>query len=189
MTEDTDSIDAAIAAVAPRIPQPELRTLASNERVVRTAGLKFIVKNNWKAGDVLDERTALLLNTAYQTIVINRFAPIRQALLDNPDTTYDDLDKALQDHLENFKYNPRPVDASDAKDDSRTQEERDLEAFARPHFNKAFGKQGIARADYEALLRDYVRDNRELLTKLKAQADERFNAISEDLAGVFGSDQ
>lgn len=184
----TDDIDAAIEATKPRIPQPELRTLAPGERVVRTAGLRFIVPTNWKAGDVLDEQTALLLNTAYHTIVINRFAPIRQAILDNPDATYTDLDRALQEHFENFKYSPRPLDTSSAKDDSRTQAERDLEAFARPHFNRAFGKQGIARADYEALLREYVKDNHELLTRLKSEADSRFSAITEDLAGVFGND-
>lgn len=183
----SDEFNELLSESAPRIAQPELRKLADNERYVRTAGLKFIIPQNFKPGDILDVHTAAMLNTAYTTLVINRFSTTRQALLENPNCTYKDLDTALQGHFDNFKYTPRPVRAP-GEDNDLTDEDRDLISFARPHFNKAFGKQGIDRKAYEALLREWVVGNREMLGKLKAQADANSQALLEDLAGAFGND-
>lgn len=183
----SDELNELLGASAPRIPQPELRKLNPNERYVRTAGLKFIIPENFKPGDVLDEHTAAMLNTAFTTLVINRFSPTRQALLENPNCTYKDLDTALQGHFDNFKYTPRPVRAP-GEDEGLSDEDRELISFARPHFNKAFGKQGIDRKDYEALLREWVVGNREMLADLKTSADARQTALLEDLAGAFGND-
>lgn len=182
-----DDLADALEAVAPRIPQPQLRPLELNERYVRTAGLKFILPMNFAIGDVLDEKTAAILNQAYTTLVINKFAPIRTALLENPNTTYDDLDRELRNHFANFTYTPRPVNPEPGEE-SLSEEERELLSFARPHFNKAFGGQGLERKDYEALLREYVRDNRPMLEKMKASADALQQTLAADLGEVYGED-
>lgn len=182
----SDPIDDALAAVTPRIAQPALRELAPGERVVRTAGLKFILPTSWKAGDVLTEEDALFINSAHHTALINRFGETRRTLLENPDCTYADLDKALQAHYENFKVNPRTTDTSDPE--TTSEEDRELISFAREPFNKMFGGKGIPRKEYEAMLRDYVKDNRELLTNLMNKQKQTITSLTEDLAGAFGSE-
>ena len=183
----SDDVKAAIEHVKPKatITQPELTPPGPNERVVRTGGLKFILPMRWTPGDVLDEQSALLLNTAYHTAVINRFAPIRQELLSNPNTTYEDLDKALQAFFDEFNYTPRPLDSSKPTD--RTDEVRELESFARPYFNKAVGGKGLPRADYEALLREWVAENREFLLKIKLQQEAAIASLTEDIEANLGS--
>lgn len=182
-----DDLDEALALVAPRFAQPKLRPLEPNERYVRTAGLKFILPMNFKSGDVLDDKTAAILNQAYTTLVINRFAPIRAALLENDNTIYEDIDRELRAHFASFTYTPRPVIAGE-EDEKLSEEDRDLVTFARPHFQKAFGGQGIARKDYEMLLREYVVGNRLMLEKLKKQSDDLRKSLTEDLGDVFGED-
>lgn len=183
-----DPLGEALAATgSARIPQPALRKLDPQERYVRTAGLKFIIPENFKPGDVLDEQTAAMLNTAYTTLVINRFSVTRQTLLENPNCTYADLDKALQDHFDNFKYTPRPTRAP-GEDEGLSDEDRDLLTFARPHFNKAYGGKGLERKDYEALLRTWVTSNREMLAEMKSKADAAFESLTKDLSGAFGED-
>lgn len=182
-----DPLGELAEASGPRIPQPELRELENNERYVRTAGLKFIIPQSFKPGDVLDEHTAAMLNAAHTTLIINRFSVTRKALLENPNCTYNDLDKALQDLVANFKYTPRPVRAP-GEDEGVSEEERDLIAFARPYFNKAFGGQGIERKDYEKLLREWVGLEREMLTKLKTAHDNAFESLTKDMEGAFGQD-
>ncbi len=183
----SDPLAEALGEVAPRIPQPALRALAENERYVRTAGLRFIIPQNFKPGDVLDENTAAILNASYTTLVVNRFAAIRKVLLENPDCTYQMLDKELQAHFDNFKYNPRPV-RTPGDEDGKTEEDRELIAFARPIFHKTFGGQGIERKAYEALLVEWVVGNRTMLTEQKTLADARSASLLEGLAGAFGED-
>lgn len=180
----TDDLDEALSAVKPRIAQPALKELEPDERVVRTAGLKFIVKNPWKPGDVLDERSALLLNTAWHTAGLNRFSETRKVLLENPDCTYQDLDKALQAHFENFTYTPRPLDTSDPTDLS--DEDRELIAFARPRFNKVVGGKGIPRAEYESMLREFVTNNKVALMQAMRTQEKAMSQLTEDLAGASG---
>lgn len=144
------------------IKQPKLKELGPNERVVRTAGLKFILPNNWKAGDILDEQSAAFINTAWATFVLNRFSPIRDNVLEQPCPTYTDLDRALQATFEDAKWTPRP-----ARPPSDTElldnEDRALISYARSEFNKRFGGKSIPRKDYEKKLRDFVLENKPIL--------------------------
>lgn len=161
MTEDEDTPPAEPEIA--RIQQPELRDLYPNERIVRVAGLKFILPGRWQEGDVLTEEDAIFINTAFHTAVINRFAPTREALLADPATGYEDLEDALLDFLDSYKWTPRP--ASHPSDDVEplTEDERDLVRFARPHFNKAMKGTKVSRADYEATLRKWVLANKSVL--------------------------
>lgn len=179
-----DDLDEAIAAVEPRIKQPKLKDLEPGERVIRTAGLKFIVKCPWKPGDTLDETSALLLNTAWHTAALNRFSETRKVLLENPDCSYEDLDKALQAHLENFSYTPRPLDTSDPTDP--TDEDRELISYARPIFNKVVGGKGIERKQYEEMLREFVTNNRVMLLQRMRAEQQAMSKLTEDLAGALG---
>lgn len=176
-----------LAPVTHNILQPPLRPVGENERIVRTAGLKFIVPMNWKPGDVLDETSAALLNTAFCTAAINRFSPIRKALLENPDCTYDDIANELQDYFETFKYNPRTVDSS-KPEDTRSAEVRELEAFARPYFNKAWGGGQLPRKEYETLLREWIDENTEFLTTQFEVHKASVNSLVSDLTTLFGND-
>lgn len=176
-----------LEASGSRIPQPELRPLGEKERYVRTAGLRFIIPENFSPGDVLDDNTAAILNAAWTTQVINRFSPIRQALLENPATTYADIDRELQSHFNSYVYRPRPVRAPGDEDET-SDADRDLISFARPVFNKHFGGQGLDRKDYEALLKTWVKNNREMLVALKTKSDDRAQSLASDFLAAFGQD-
>lgn len=149
------------------IKQPKLSTVQPNERVVKTAGLKFKLPNIWSEGSVLDAESALFINTAYHTTVLNRFAETRDALLNSPSTTYEDLDAALQAHFESYRWTPRPTKAPTDRE-LLTDEDKDLIAYARPVFNATFGKKGLPRKDYEAKLMQFVLDNKATLVKSMA---------------------
>lgn len=170
---------------AHNIAQPPLRPLEPNERVVRIAGLRFILPCRWSPGDVLDENSALLINTAWHSALINRFGETKRVMLENPACTYLQLDEALQGFEESFKYTPRPIDASDPKA-GKSQEERALESFARPHFNKAMRGHGLSRPEYEKYLQSYIADNRDLLLGLMADEKRSINRVIESLSGAFG---
>ena len=190
MSNEND-IKAALAAVEPKIKQPPLQPPGPNARIVRTAGLQFILPCNWKPGDVLDEQSAALLNAAHHTAVLNKFAPIRETFY-GPDgefkdgLTYNDIDRELQAHFDNFKWNVRRQDTS--RPEPASEEDRELIAFARPHFNKAFGGQGLERKDYEALLREYVNTNREMLSKLMESQRTKINSLVDIMAAYGGAD-
>lgn len=157
----------------PAPPPPTLRQkkLApvdpSTHRIVRCASLKFVLPLVWRAGDVLDTDAATFLNIAYHTAVLNRFGPQREVLLENPSTTYDDLDSALQAHFEDFRHTPRPA-AEPTENEILTAHEKDLRDFARPLFNAKFGGRGLERADYESRLTAYVLANQGSLSKALA---------------------
>ncbi len=168
------------------IKQPQLRPLEPKERYVRTAGLKFIVPEYFSPGDVLDETTAALLNTFYTTAAINRFSETRRVLLDNPETTYYDIDCALQAHFDNFKYTPRPTRVDGSEPDNTL--DRELISFARPVFNKHFGGKGLDRKDYENLLLSWVNDNREMLQNLMEKQNSRIKSLASDFDAAYGQD-
>ena len=153
------------------IKQPKLAPLDAHSRVVRVAGLKFILPNIWAEGDTLDAESALFINTAHHTTVLNRFADTRDALLEDESTTYDDLDKALQAHFESYRWTPRPTSPPTDRE-LLTDEDKDLIAYARPVFNATFGGTGLPRKDYESKLMAFVLDHRATLLKsMKAEQD------------------
>lgn len=158
-----------------KISQPKLRTPLPNERVVRVAGLKFILPNNWAPGDVLDEDSAAFINAAWHTAAINGFAEIRQSLLNDPRTTYEIFDQELQTFYDSYKRTTRQLDASDAKP-GRTPEEKALISYARPRFNNYMGGKKHSRAKYEELLLVFVEGNR---TKLLAEMKRENKAIKD----------
>lgn len=170
-----------------KLKQEPLRDLAPNERVVRTAGLRFILPCQYKPGDVLDEDTAALLNVAVHTAILNGFAETRRTLQDNPATTYQDLDAALQAFASEYKRTPRVLDTSDGSG-AKTQEERDLIAFARPHFNKVFGGKNLARKDYEERLVAWVGENTEMLKELKAAESASMSKLKGYLSAMVSGD-
>lgn len=145
------------------IEQGPLRELKPNERIVRCAGLKFILPCPYKPGDTLDEESAAFINAAYHTAVLNGFTPIRHELLADPRTAYEDLDRELQAFADTYKRATRKADASDASS-GKTQEEKDLYAYARPIYNHHMGRKHIPRKLYEAGLTKYINENRASLT-------------------------
>ena len=165
------------------IAQPALKDPGPNERVVRVAGLKFILPCNWAPGDVLDEETARFLNAAWHTAAINGFAETRRELLSDVRTTYDDLDAALQGFYDAYKRTTRSSDTSKAKP-GRTPEERALISFARPHFNRAMRGKDLTRKDYEDLLLKYVTRNRAKLEGAMRRETQAMEELTNRLASL-----
>lgn len=163
-----------------RYTQPKLRP-ADNERIVRHAGLKFLLKNVWNPGDVLDEESATFINTAWHTLVLNRFSDQSDLIHENPKSTYDDLDRALQLHAESYKWTSRPASAPTDRQ-LLTDEDKELIAFARPVYNKKVGRTGMARKDYEKQLLDFVIENKTALLPAM-QAEKQTMA---DLTAALG---
>lgn len=182
----SDPIDDALAAVAPKILQPELRELEPGERIVRTGGLKFILPTKWKTGDVLTEEDAIFMNAAFHTALINRFGPQRKALMERDDVTYEMLDKELQAHFESFSVNTRANDTSDGTDTGLNDEDKALVAFGRPLFAKVYGGTGLARKDYEELLREWVFSNRSMLMTQMVKHQQTMTSLTEGLADALG---
>ena len=173
------------------ILQPPLRELAPGERVVRVAGLKFILPCQFEAGFVLDEFTAEFLNISYHTAIINRFKPTRELLLENPAATYEDLDSALQGHFEQFvlpQARTRSPEPEPPEPDEAALAEagalKALIAFARPHYNKAMKGHGLGRKEYETHLLNYVSDNRSMLEDLMSTEKKRLKSIMSKLSAV-----
>lgn len=165
-----------------KFAQKLLRDLGTDERVVRIAGLKFILPNQFKPGDVLDETAAIFINTAWHTAIINRFSPLREELLKDPRTTYDVFDGELQAFVDGFKWTPRPKKTS--KDPIKlSEEEKALESFARPMFNKAMKGHGLPREQYEAFLREFIVDNRAMLEEAFARQKESVDSLIAFLDG------
>ena len=155
------------------ITQPSLRDLQENERIIRTMGLKFIVTNQFKVGDVLDEQTAAFINGAWHTAALNRFAPQREALLEYGDRlTYDQIDGELSDHMEEFTYSPRQLQPTEEGDTPADVKLKAVIAYARPFFNKAMTGLIKDRKEYEVVLKSWVIEHREFLeSQMKAEAD------------------
>lgn len=149
------------------IEQPELRDPLPNERIVRTGGLYYILPNAWKPGDVLTTELAAFLNAAWHSAFINRFKEARKALEENPATTYEDIDQALQAAFEEFSVTPRatkPLEEPDNSDEEAKAAFRELVKFARPEFNAAMRDvKGLPRKRYEELLREWVKENQPML--------------------------
>lgn len=153
---------------AHHIKQIKLRT-PSDERVVRHAGLKFLLKNVWRPGDVLDEESAVFINTAWHTLILNRFGEQSAEILANPKSTFEDLDSALQQHAEGYRYTARPASVPTDRE-LLTDEDKDLIAYARPVYNKRFGGTGMSRSDYEDQLREFVLKHKsELKASMEAE--------------------
>lgn len=169
------------------IVQPPLREPEADERVVRVAGLKFILPCKWAAGDVLDEESAAFINTAWHTAVINRFGAIRQLLLDDPATTYEKFDAELQAFFDEFSWTPRPSKATSEKP-KRTEEDKALESFARPLFNKAMKGHGLSRERYEELLQKYISENRDTLLASMERQRVAVGAITQSLIAGIGKE-
>jgi len=170
------------AAQKHTIIQPPLRDPLPNERVVRVAGLRFILPCNWEPGNVLDEETCKFLNAAWHTAVINGFAETRRELLSDVRTTYADLDTALQGFYDTYKRTTR-ADTSKAKP-GRTPEERALISFARPHFNRAMKGKNLSRKEYEELLLKYVTRNRAKLEGAMRRESQAIAELTERLASL-----
>lgn len=143
--------------------QPELRDPLPNERIVRTGGLYYILPNAWSAGQVLTPELAAFLNAAWHSAFINRFKEARKALEADDATTYETIDKALQEAFDEFSVTPRatkPFEPAEDSDEDAKEAFKALVSFARPEFNKAMKEvKGLPRKKYEELLREYVRDN------------------------------
>ena len=144
-----------------RFKQPKLRT-ADNERVVRHAGLKFLLKNNWNVGDVLSEEDAAFINTAWHTLILNRFGEESDLIHADPKSTYNTLDSALQQFAEGYRWTPRPASPPTDRE-LLTDEDKELIAYARPVYNRKVGGTGMARKDYEDQLREFVLANKSIL--------------------------
>lgn len=174
------------ASAPPTFRQKRLAPInPETHRIVRCAGLKFILPNVWKAGDVLDAEAAAFLNIAHHTAVLNRFGATREELLSKPETTYDDLDSALQAFFEDYRHTPRPASAP-TENELLTDHEKDLIAFARPFFNAKFGGKGLDRKDYEKRLREYVLANQASLSKALAEERAAMKALIDGLEDLNG---
>lgn len=169
------------------IVQPPLREPEADERIVRVAGLKFILPCKWAPGDTLDEESAAFINTAWHTAVINRFGPVREILVQNPATTYEQFDAELQAFFDRFSWTPRPAKASGEKP-KRSEEDKALESFARPLFNKAMKGHGLSRERYEELLLQYIEDNRDVLTRSMERQRAAVSAITQSLVTNLGKE-
>ena len=168
-------------------PQPELREIdPKEERIVRVAGMKFILPNQWREGDTLDAEAAIFINTAWHTACINRFGETRRELLADPRTDYNVFDAELQAFVDTYRYTPRPASAPASADQKPDDAEKALIRFARPHFNKAMRGLNLSRGRYEELLREYVRDNRETLENLYAADQASQSAVQSALSSLLG---
>lgn len=171
------------------IAQPTLRELAENERIIRTMGLKFIVTNQFKVGDVLDEATAAFINGAWHTAALNRFAENRKLILENikagKTVTYDDIDGELADFMEEFTYSPRQLQPAEEGETPADAKLKAVIAFGRPYFNKAMKGLIADRKEYETRLKLWVTENRTMLEGM--MADEK--ASVEKLLAAMTSEE
>lgn len=171
------------AKPAVEIPQPELRPLDSHERVVTTGGLKFILPCAYKVGDVLSEESAAFINAAHHAALINRFGELRRDLMSRPNATYETIDDALQLFARDFKVTPRDTSTqAGPQEPERTDEDRELEAYARPLFNKALQGHGLSRKEYEAQLREFVRNNREAIVEARDHEKASITKLTKSIA-------
>lgn len=152
-------------------------------RIVRCAGVKFVLPLIWAEGDVLDAEAATFLNIAWHTSVLNRFSETRDLILENPEATYDQMDEALQAFFEDYRHTPRPA-SMPKENELLTDHEKDLIDFARPDFNKKFGGLGLERQEYEKRLREYVLSNQATLSKALANQREAMKELIDGLAGL-----
>jgi len=183
MIDNTPAANAAKKAPPHDIPQQELRPPNADERIVRVAGLRFILPCPFKPGDVLDDNSALLINTAFHTALINRFGEQKRSVLEGPNPTYNKLDAALQAHYESFKYSPRPLDSSDPKA-TLSDAEKAFQSFARAKFNKVLGGQGIERDVYEATLANWIKSNRADIEDAFNQESKAVTSLTNAFAGL-----
>lgn len=169
------------------IAQPELRKLEENERIIRTMGLRFIVTNQFKVGDVLDEATAAFINGAWHTAALNRFAPQRESLLEFGDRlTYDQIDGELQDHLEEFTYSPRQLQPTEPGETPADAKLKAIISFGRPHFNKAVKGHTWERKEYEANLKAWAIENRVML---EVQMESEQASVKKLIAAMSGDSE
>lgn len=182
MTTDIPIPADLLATVKPShsIPQPELRDLLPGERVVRVAGLRFILPPQFKPGDVLDENTAALFNAFYHTAIVNKFNKIKDTLLENANTTYEDFNTELQAFAQTFTYTPRTTKPTEAKP-AKSEAQKAMEAFARPYFNKAMKGHGLPREEYEAKLTTYVLANAAMLKEQMEAEDALLQSLMSGL--------
>lgn len=166
----------------PPIPQPPLRTPLPNERVVRTAGLKFILPCKWKPGDVLDEAAADFINSAWHTAVLNRFGEIRNELLNDPRTTYEDLDQELQTFFDSFQRNPRKGNPSVAPVSEPSEDEREhlriIKSWSRSIFRANMANHGLTKESYEEAFRKWFDTNRSAIEAEYNREQEAIAAMS-----------
>lgn len=166
------------------IPQPPVRPLEAGERYVRVAGLKFILPCKFAPGDVLDDQTAAFMNAAWHTAIINRFTPIRLNLLEDSRTTYEDFDRELQAFYESFEWTDRVKRTGGDEKPKKSEEEKALESFARPLFNKAMRGHGLPRERYEELLQEFITDNKVMLKEQFDRQQKSVNSLTSALIGL-----
>lgn len=148
------------------IPQPPLRDPLPTERVVRTAGLRFLLPCPYAEGAILSQHDADFLNTAWHTAIINRFSTsgIKDYLLAKPGITYDEIDRELQAFFETYEWSPRPTPTL-AEPKPEALRDKPLETYARTHFRAVAGGRAMPRAEYENTFREWFANHDEAIRK------------------------
>lgn len=159
------------------IEQPPIREPHNDERVVKTAGLQFILPCVVKPGDVFDETRAQFYNAAWHHAVINRFTPIRQTMIENG-ANYEEIDRELQAFFDEFNYLPRQPSAKTEEKSAQSEEDIALEKFARNLFREHVRGSLKSRGDYEKRLKSWITENREQLVTLMFKEQENIQQLA-----------